>query len=103
MLMRKVQENRTRVCDPSFFKNKELFLECASVPLPGVVDRSEVTPLQLDIVIYVSMETCLYHVVACHSTHVTPLNPQAYRLSDTLNKHLQMFERSDWEVRCMSK
>lgn len=40
MLVTKLQEN-TRVCDPSFLKTMELFIECVFVPFPGTADRSE--------------------------------------------------------------
>lgn len=48
----------------SFFKNTEMFLACAFVPLPGAVGRSEFSLgylLQLDVVtgFYVSMESML--------------------------------------------
>lgn len=47
-----------------FFKNTEMFLACASVPLPGAVGRSEFSLgylLQLDAVtgLYASMESML--------------------------------------------
>lgn len=37
----KIKNNKKESCLLSFFKNKELFLECAFVHLPGVAVRSE--------------------------------------------------------------
>ena len=55
MLVRKRLENKTRACDLSFFKNRELFLECVLAPLLHGVDQSGFTsdyPLPLAIVTF---------------------------------------------------
>lgn len=57
------KKTRQEYCDPSFFRNTELFLECAFVFLPGIVDRREFASdysLQLAIVI------CLYASMGKH-------------------------------------
>ena len=43
VLMRALQENRTRVLWPPFLQNTRLFLECGCVLLPGVLDKSGFT------------------------------------------------------------
>ena len=59
MLVRKLQETKTRYCGLSFFNNMELSLECAFLPAPGIGDRNEFTSdylLQLAIVsLYASL------------------------------------------------
>jgi hypothetical protein len=42
-LVRKLQENKS--LGSQFLQNRELFLKCSCVLLPGVVDRSEVFQL----------------------------------------------------------
>lgn len=37
--MRKLQENKAELCDPSFFETRELLLEYVSRLLPGAVYR----------------------------------------------------------------
>ena len=43
MLVRTLQENKTRILLPQFLQNTELFLECVFAFLAGVADRSEFT------------------------------------------------------------
>lgn len=62
----------------SFFKNTEMFLACAFVPLPGAVGRSERSLgylLQLDAVtgLYASMESML--LLAYLETRLFSSNP----------------------------
>lgn len=63
MLVRKLQENRTRVLGPQFLQSTALFLECALVPLPGVLDRGEFTSDCLLHPLFVCLygKTCFCH------------------------------------------
>ena len=93
MLMRKLQGNKTKPCDLSFFKITNLFLDSAFVALPGVEDRSEFTldySLQLTIAIYLYASTekqalakCgLPTCMACQLGEACPCNCTLY-LSDS--------------------
>jgi hypothetical protein len=58
---------RLESCDHCFFRNTDLFLECAFVPLPGVIGRSEFAlyySLQLAILI------CLCASMEKHACHI---------------------------------
>ena len=65
---------KTRVLGPKFLQNTELFLECVSMLLPGVADRSEFISAA---VTHVHCgKTCFCHVqlvfVIVNQKHFTP-------------------------------
>jgi hypothetical protein len=70
----------------SFCQNTELLLECAFVPLPGVMDRRELVrcySLRLATVVCLHGKMCFCHVwLALVIVH---FNPQRIKLSDALN------------------
>jgi hypothetical protein len=63
LLVRKLQQNKTRVLWPRFLQNTKLFLKCVFVLFPGAVDRSEVTSCAVTHV--PQGKTCFCHVRHC--------------------------------------
>lgn len=97
VLVKKLQETKSLVTS-SFFKNIELFLDYAFVPLPNMEEKSVLTsdyPLQLAIIIClcVSLEKYIFVASSLPTTCGLPTSDcmshshdSEYKLSDSLNK-----------------
>lgn len=112
VLVRILQESKTRVCDLCFFT--ELFWDHAFVLLPGIVNREWVyfRLFLITIVICISLwknkfpprEPCLPH--ARTARHLIPWGLRVTWVKCPMlwiNTHPQMFKRSNEEVRSLSK